>query len=126
MSPSARRGHKRRGRLTKAQRRAEYRRQAERITERRAELILLLAPELKCAGCGDQASSPAELIVDHVDGKSWTASRMSSSQRIARYYREHAAGISMRALCSRCSDTDGAYRSHGKSWIPPAADQVPF
>ena len=125
MSPSAR-AQRRRSRFTKAQRRAEYRRQAERITKRRAELILLLAPELRCAGCGVQVISPSELIVDHVDGKAWTANKLSSSQRIARYWREYRAGVPMRALCGKCSNTDGAYRSHGQSWVPPAADEVPF
>ncbi len=126
MTASAVRARRRRARLTKAERKADYAAKAARIVRRRGELVRLLSPELKCAGCGNQAKGPAELIVDHVDGKSWTASKLSSSQRIARYWREYKAGIPMRALCSTCSDRDGAYRLQGKTWVAPLDGEVPF
>lgn len=111
--------------MTRSQRKAEYKAQAARIARRRAELVLLLSPDLTCA-CGTKAASAAELVIDHADGKSWTASKLSSSQRVARYWREFEAGIPMRALCNPCSDRDGAFRRHGKCWTPVAGDEVPF
>ena len=126
---AATRARRRRSTRTRAQRKAEYKAQATRIARRRAELVLLLASDLTCAGCGFKAQSAAELVVDHVHGKSWTASKLSSSQRVARYRREYAAGIPMRALCNECSDRDGAYRRHGKMWVAPLeapSDDVPF
>lgn len=111
--------------MTRSQRKAEYKAQAARTARRRAELVLLLSPDLTCAFCGG-VKSVAELVIDHADGKSWTANKLSSSQRVARYWREFKAGMPMRTLCNPCSDRDGAFRRHGKCWTPTANDAVPF
>jgi hypothetical protein len=122
MSKAALRSKRRRARMTPAQRRAESARKAASAARLREALILKLAPDLRCARCGEQAAHSSLLQVDHVDGKSWTARKLSSTARVARYRREHRAGVPLRALCSDCNATDGGFRRYGVV----DADEVPF
>lgn len=116
----------RRGHMTPAQRAEEQKRALARAIRRRVALIIELAPNLKCAECGRQAHDPAELTVDHIHGKAWRAGKLSSSQRVARYWREYRAGVLMRALCGPCNALDGNYRRYGIVWTHAASDGVPF
>lgn len=78
---------------------------------RREALIEQLAPDGECAECGNHFAS-SELVVDHVNGITWDRSKMSPQMRAAKYWREHTAGVPLRALCNPCSSRDGAYRKH--------------
>lgn len=84
---------------------------------RRERLIMELAPDLRCAECGVQFQVSA-LVVDHVNGITWDRSTMSPQMRVAKYWREHNAGVPLRALCNPCSCRDGARRKHDqqKDW----------
>ncbi len=84
---------------------------------RRAALIKLLAPDLRCAECGSEHKAE-DLIVDHVLGITWDRSRMSPQMRAAKYWREHAAGVRLRALCVSCSCRDGAARRGRHRYVP--------
>jgi hypothetical protein len=77
---------------------------------RRDSLIEVLAPDLRCAECGDQHASASELVVDHVDGITWNRYKCSPQMRAARYWREHELGVPLRALCMPCSENDGRAR----------------
>lgn len=108
--------------MTPAQRKAESARKTASAARLRDELIRELAPDLRCARCGEQVEHSSLLQVDHVDGKSWTARKLSSTARVARYRREHRAGVALRALCGLCNATDGAFRRYGVV----DTDEVPF
>lgn len=124
MSTAAERAKRRRAKMTPQQRTQERTFYAKK---RRDDLIRLLSPTLTCAaGCGFTTNDPAELIVDHVDGKAWRAARISAHARAARYWREYKAGVPMRALCAGCSNKDGALRRHGTMLTDSADDEVPF
>lgn len=113
--------------MTSAQRKAENRRRAASAARLRTALILALAPDLRCAKCGDQVADPSLLQVDHMNGKAWSARKLSPTARVARYRREHAIGIPLRALCGGCNSRDGWYRRFGLE-APgiPTDDEVPF
>jgi hypothetical protein len=64
---------------------------------RRKMLVALLGGE--CAICGRKD----RLHIDHVKGKSWDAKKLSSWQRVKRYWEEYRAGVPMRTLCISCS-----------------------
>lgn len=91
-------------------RRVRNRKNSDGAKRRRAELVEELAPDLRCAECGNQFDSAAHLEVDHVDGAGWSHRALSSSARVARYRREHREGVALRALCRSCSGRDGAIR----------------
>lgn len=94
----------------RARRRKRNRQSSDGAKRRRAQLIEQLAPDLRCAECGEQFDSPAHLEVDHVDGAGWSHRSLSSTQRVAKYRREYATGVALRALCRSCSGRDGAVR----------------
>lgn len=97
--------------MTPAQRTAERTFYASR---RRADLVRVLSPECRCAKCG-QVFDVEDLLIDHINGRTWIVESCSLSVRVARYWREHEAGVPMRALCRRCSGQDGGlrYKKHG-------------
>lgn len=80
-------------------------------TKRREELVRLLAPDLRCAICG-RVRAVAQLDIDHIDGRDWRVEDVSPSMRVARYWREHAAGVRMRVLCHTCGGRDGGGRRY--------------
>lgn len=89
----------------------------ERAVRRREALINVLAPDGECPECGDRFPA-SQLVVDHVDGITWDRSKLSPQMRAAKYWREHAAGVPLRALCNSCSTRDGNARRHrgAKRW----------
>lgn len=123
-SKAAARHRRWRASRTPEQRREAQRKQLERTTRRREALVIELAPDLCCAECGEQFDHPQWLQIDHVNGKAWTARKLSPSSRVARYWREYLAGIPMRALCGACNCRDGWYKRHGLA--TPSDDEVPF
>jgi hypothetical protein len=118
------RHRRRRRQMTRAERRARNKERLRNALRLREELIILLAPDLRCAECGEQFESAAFLTIDHVDGKAWTARRYSPQMRVARYRREFAAGIAMRALCGVCNSRDAVFKRFG--YAKPHDDEVPF
>lgn len=60
---------------------------------RHSELIALLGGE--CAVCHTKKA----LQIDHIDGKDWRARDLSSTARVARYWREYHEGVRLRVLC---------------------------
>lgn len=121
-SAAALRAKRRRARMTRKQRRAECQRKIQSAKRLREALIIELAPDLRCAKCGEQFEV-CQLQVDHVDGKAWRASKLSLTSRVARYWREYRAGIPMRALCSLCNCRDGWCKRFG---VERPEDEVPF
>jgi hypothetical protein len=85
------------------------RRRLNHAINRRNALVFELAPDLRCAECGD-AFAVGDLHVDHVDGRTWSARSLSPQMRAARMWREHEAGVPLRALCRSCSAADGSRR----------------
>jgi hypothetical protein len=123
---AAARKKRRRQHMTPVQRAEERKQALARTNRRRVALIIELAPDLRCAECGRQVEHPAELTVDHVNGKAWRAGALSSSQRVARYWREYLAGVLMRALCGLCNSLDGSYRQKGIDWTHGSGEEAPF
>ena len=93
---------------------ARTRENAYYAAKRRTDLVLLLAPDLRCQNleCLRLVEDTTELEIDHVNGRSWNLRKLSSSARVARYWREYKAGIKLRILCSLCNATDGGHRRH--------------
>ena len=87
----------------------------ERAVRRREALVDELAPDGECAECGGHFPS-SRLVVDHVDGITWDRGKMSPQMRAAKYWREHNAGVPLRALCIECSCRDGARRRGQRRW----------
>lgn len=87
----------------------------EYARRRRIRLLEILAPDSRCAECGEQRPID-ELQVDHVDGCTWNKNKLSRWSRVALYWREFAVGIPLRALCGSCNSSDGAlrFRWHGR------------
>lgn len=100
---STERSRARRARMTSGQRTAETTYNARR---RREALVLLLAPDLRCAECGE-AFRVDQLEIDHVAGIGWRHVKLSSHARVAAYWREYRAGVPMRALCRSDSARTG-------------------
>lgn len=107
---AAMRARRRRAAMTRKERKAANKARLQRAVRRREALIIELAPDLRCAECGEQFEHPRRLQIDHVDGKAWTARRLSPSSRVARYWREFLAGVPMRALCGSCNCSSGCNR----------------
>jgi hypothetical protein len=122
MNPSTLRSRRRRAKMKPNERTRE---KARHAINRRVALILVLAPDLRCAKCDEQKEDPRELTVDHVDGRDWNIESLGQSRRAARYWREYKAGVRLRALCGLCNSTDGGYRRHGLQ-APVDDDEVPF
>lgn len=55
--------------------------------------------------------NPAMLQIDHVNGKTWQANRLSQAGRIARYWAEYKAGVPLQVLCETCNEIDGFRRA---------------
>lgn len=81
---------------------------------RMAELFKVVGEE--CVLCG----SKEDLTIDHVDGIGWERNAVSSSARVARYWRELEAGVRLRTLCNSCNGRDGQKQ---RSALVPAEGQ---
>ena len=77
---------------------------AARAYERRVELLHVLAPDQRCAICGTRPRSIATLHIDHEDGRTWSLHTVNRWARVGRYWREHKAGVRLRALCLKCNN----------------------
>lgn len=78
----------------------------EYAQRRRRALVAELAPDCKCAECGETFDLD-NLEIDHVDGCTWNKRKLNRWSRVARYWREHKEGIPLRALCKPCNGSDG-------------------
>ena len=106
---STERSRARRARMTSNERTAY---QAKYTVKWREDLIRLLAPDCRCAICGE-VFDPPDLEIDHVDGITWDHDLLSSHRRVARYWREYESGVKLRALCRSDSRSDGIrWRGH--------------
>ena len=74
-------------------------------------LLLLLAPDGRCACC--RKRRPLE--IDHADGTTWCQRRLNFRNRVDRFVREYRAGVRLRALCRECNGRDGAERGRRKA-----------
>lgn len=108
VNPSTLRSRKRRALMTSSERTAET---SFYATKRRRELVRILAPDQRCGECGDVCYVDA-LEIDHVNGRLWLVEDVSPSVRVARYWKEHRAGVPLRVLCKPCSGRDGGSRRY--------------
>jgi hypothetical protein len=67
-----------------------------------------------CAACS-VVYDMTELEIDHINGRNYDARRLSTWRRAARYWKEYAAGVPLRAICRGCNTKDGGYRRWRKS-----------
>ena len=74
-------------------------RSAARARARLRGLLLLLAPDGRCALC--RKRRPLEL--DHMDGAGWPRRALNRWARVNRYVREFQSGVRLRALCRTCN-----------------------
>ena len=112
LNPSTLRSRARRAKMTPAERTAYA---AKYAHKRRVDLLHALAPDGKCAKCGDLFDHD-QLEVNHVHGITWDHNSVNQHRRYARYWREHKAGIEMNALCQPCNGSDGKkFRGFDKS-----------
>lgn len=95
---------RRRARIGRERVRAE---QARAVAKRRVDLLKRLAPDGKCARCGE-VFPHEHLTIEHVNGRTWDTQKVSSSVRVAEYWREHRAGVELEARCVSCNCRDGA------------------
>ena len=79
----------------------------------RVSLLELLSPFGRCDECGIRFALE-ELEVDHADGRTWYGRSLNFLDRIRRQWREHDAGVALRALCKSCNSADGNRRWHGR------------
>ncbi len=105
------RSRKRRA-LQTANERTRY--QAKYAHKRRLDLVRVLAPDGKCAGCGE-IFEPESLTIQHAgeSGCSFRHAELNQHRRAAAYWREHEAGVALEAMCGSCNSSDG-YRLRGK------------
>lgn len=87
-------------------------RMAARAAARLRGLLLILAPDGRCAKC--KKKKPLE--VDHVDGCAWSARRRNRNRwtKVSILLREYRENVPLRALCRSCNGRDGAKRFQGK------------
>ena len=85
-------------------------RDAVRARARLRGLLLILAPDGRCATC--KRKRPLE--VDHVDGCTWSRRSLNRWARVNRYVREFRSGVRLRALCRSCNASDGAKKQAAK------------
>lgn len=82
-----------------------------RAHRRRVALLRILArPGPNGGGLCDECGvehAHASLEVDHVNGIEWDRYKMSPQMRYAKYWREHEAGVQLRALCQPCNARTG-------------------
>jgi hypothetical protein len=69
---------------------------------RRRELIIELGGV--CKHCGEDEYE--KLTFDHIHGKDWEATGLSTDQRMCRYVREHRQGL-LQILCLLCNSKKG-------------------
>jgi len=100
---STERSRLRRSRMS-PQERTAY--QMKYANKRRLDLIKVLAPDGRCAKCGDSVGHEA-LEVNHVDGIDFDHNKLAPHRRHARYWREYNAGVLLNALCQPCNGSDG-------------------
>jgi 5-methylcytosine-specific restriction endonuclease McrA len=98
------RSRRRRARIGRAQRNAEA---ARNVAKRRVDLVKRLSPDGACARCKEKFAHE-DLTIEHVHGRTWDTWRVSSSVRVATYWREFHADIALEALCISCNASDGA------------------
>ena len=105
------RSRKRRA-LQTANERTRY--QAKYAHKRRLDLVRVLAPDGKCAGCGE-IFEPESLTIQHAgeSGCSFRHAELNQHRRAAAYWREHEAGVALEAMCGSCNSSDGR-RHYGK------------
>lgn len=82
-------------------------RDAARARARLRGLLLILAPDGRCALC--RRKRPLE--VDHVDGAGWSRSAFNRWARVNRYIREFKEDVRLRALCRECNAGHNPIRS---------------
>ncbi len=87
---------------------------AELGLQLRVSLLEVLAPDQRCASCGDQCELE-QLEVDHVDGRTWYGRALNFLDRIRRQWRELDQGVKLRALCRRCNASEGTRRFRGRA-----------
>jgi hypothetical protein len=104
VNPNTLRSRARRARMTSSERTAYHAKYAQK---RRVDLLRVLTPEGRCDKCKDLFRHDL-LEVDHVDGITWDHNELNQSQRSTMYWKEHKAGIPLRALCQPCNGSDGA------------------
>jgi hypothetical protein len=75
----------------------------------RISLLEHLAPHGRCAECERRHEIEA-LEVDHIGGRTWYGRQLNFLDRIRRQWRELDDGVPLRALCRRCSASDGSQR----------------
>lgn len=111
VSDSTLRSRKRRA-LQTANERTRYR--AKYAHKRRLDLVRVLAPDGKCAGCGE-IFEPESLTIQHAgeSGCSFRHAELNQHRRAAAYWREHEAGVALEAMCGSCNSRDGR-RHYGK------------
>lgn len=82
-------------------------------TRRRIDLVKVLSPDGACAKCLETFPHD-QLEIDHVDGCTWNKRLVNAWSRVARYWREHAEGIKLRALCRGCNGSLGTRMFRGR------------
>jgi hypothetical protein len=103
INPSTLRSRARRARMTPAERTAYA---AKYAHKRRLDLLRELAPDGKCAKCGE-VFDHEQLEVNHVNGITWDHESLNQHRRYARYWKEYRAGVLMNAHCQPCNGSDG-------------------
>jgi 5-methylcytosine-specific restriction endonuclease McrA len=96
--------------------------QSKYAKKRRLDLVKLLSLDGRCARCGE-VFEHEHLTVNHVDGIDWDHNEVNQQRRYARYWREHASGVRLNALCGACNSSDGN-RFRDQNEI--ATDEIPF
>jgi hypothetical protein len=81
------------------------RRQTEWGVRARAALIQALGG--KCEWCGED--DPNVLEIDHINGRDWVPSKVSSAHRVSIYRREAREG-KVQVLCDHCNNSIGYRR----------------
>lgn len=76
--------------------------QGQRAYERKLALLRILAPNRRCQKCGKRPRL-RNLQIHHVDGRDWEPRKLNRWARVARYEREHRAGVRLQALCIQCN-----------------------
>ncbi len=55
----------------------------------------------RCIECGSRSN----LTIDHVKGREYEARKLSSTSRVARYWKEFEEGVKLRLLCNSCNSS---------------------
>lgn len=100
---------------------------------RRRKLALVNMLGGKCEACGTREN----LTIEHKEGRDYDIRKLSSWQRLKRYWREYNSGVKLSLRCLSCNSKGGNYWSRfyeereaerlekeGK-WPPPCPVPVP-